>query len=95
MVQDAQRTPSRISGRPKGGKEKRKEGKKGRRGGGEREGVRRELHLDISFSNYRKSKIKKFPERSQRKNVPAYRKSKIRIVSDFSETMQQEESGVK
>ena len=46
---------------------------------------KQKLHIGISFSNYRKSKIKKNPERSQRGKTLTYRGTKIRITFDFSE----------
>ena len=56
---------------------------------------KQKLHIDISFSNYRKSKIKKkiLQDTTTNKHLTD-RGTKVRITSDFSETSKPEESGV-
>lgn len=53
------------------------------------------LHLDISFSNYRKLNIKKkILKQARGEKRLIYKDAKIKITPNFSETMQ-EESTVK
>ena len=53
------------------------------------------IHLGISLTNYRKSKIKKkiLQDTTTNKHLTD-RGTKVRITSDFSETSKPEESGV-
>ena len=45
------------------------------------------LHLGISFSNYRKWLQRKFLEKKTREKYFIYRRTKVRIISNFSDIM--------
>lgn len=53
-------------------------------------------HIGISFSNFRKTKVRKNLERSQsRKKNLTYREARIRIICELSKTMQAKMSEAK